>query len=495
MALSSTQEETLSTFVAMTQADEKTAKEFLKATSWDINTAMDRFFAFGGDVSKLGPPKSNNYNNNNNNGASSNGSSSNPPTLVNRLSQGLLSGMSGVSAMFQQPQSQTDQDALLARQLAQQSQPSSSAYQDPYGGGIRAPDAAFQERLVGPYTNQFGSSTFKQRRDQQENFANDWKKGPKNQKSTFLGALFSDPDYKFGGSLEDAKKKGARENKWLLINIQDTENFCSHCLNRDIWKDKDLMPILRESFVFYQWISKTDNARRVINLYHPTKFPCIFVVDPSTGRQEYEFTVPETPDKIATLKPKLIEFLDDYPNPKAKPKRAPPKPLPKPIPKMDPEEKALQEALALSMAEAKNDEQKQEQQQQNNNTNNNNNNNNNNDKTDTMDVDDNNDDDDNNQQQQEEQEEEQEQLQPQPDGQDKNAAAIRVRMPNGSILQRLFYQNSKVSQLYIWCKLSLNGKDVSLLQTMPRLKLDDHKDKTLRELGLIRATLVCSYDD
>ena len=87
------------------------------------------------------------------------------------------------------------------------------------------------------------------------------------------------------------------------------------------------------------------------------------------------------------------------------------------------------------------------------------------------------------------------QLEPQPDIKDPNATAIRIRMPNGSVLQRFFSKNAKVSQLYIWCKLSLNGKNVSLLQTMPRLKLDEHREKTLKELGLIRATLVCSLDD
>ena len=259
------------------------------------------------------------------------------------------------------------------------------------------------------------------------------------------------------------------------------------------------MPILRESFIFYQWISKTDNARRVINLYHPRKFPCIFIIDPATGRKEYEFPVPDTPDKIATLKPKLIEFLDDYPNPKVKPKPPPPQPIPKPIPKPDADEQALQQALALSMEEAKKNEIKQDDDDNNNNNNNNKNNNiepmeqdeddNDNDNENNNDNNNNNNNNNNNYVIAEEE------LTAQPDAQDPDATAIRIRMPNGSVLQRFFLKNSKVSQLYIWCKLSLNGKDVSLLQTMPRLKLDDQKDKTLRELGLIRATLVCSYDD
>ena len=124
--------------------------------------------------------------------------------------------------------------------------------------------------------------------------------------------------------MEAAKRQGAAQNKWLLINIQDTENFTSHCLNRDVWKDKELGPVIQASFVFYQWIRSTDTAKRIVNLYRPTEFPCILVVDPSTGRQDYSFSVPDEPDKVVTLKTKLLEFLDDYPNPKVKPKRVAP---------------------------------------------------------------------------------------------------------------------------------------------------------------------------
>ena len=360
------------------------------------------------------------------------------------------------------------------------------------------------------------------------NFAKDWQKGPRNQKSTFLGALFSDPQYKFQGSLEDAKKKGSRENKWLLINIQDTENFCSHCLNRDIWKDKDLMPVIRESFVFYQWVTKTDNAKRVINLYHPTKYPCIFMIDPNTGRQEHDFVVPDSPDKIAQLKPKILEFLDDYPNPKAKPKRVVPKNIPtKQLAPQSHEDKLLQAAIQASLQETKEDDLAKDNNNNNNNNDNTNNVNTNNVNTNNsngysntnsepqqpqqpqmqqkqpMEQDDDNDNDNDNGKDKAQTQTQiqpaatdlEGQLEPQPDGKDPNATAIRIRMPNGSVLQRFFSKDAKVSQLYIWCKLSLNGKNVSLLQTMPRLKLDEHREKTLKELGLIRATLVCSLDD
>uniref|UniRef100_A0A7S0TBG1 UBX domain-containing protein n=1 Tax=Elphidium margaritaceum TaxID=933848 RepID=A0A7S0TBG1_9EUKA len=491
--------------MAITAADPEVAKKFLKATSWDINTAMDRYMAFDGDASKLAPATSSHPD------PSSMAAQGPPPTgLVSQTANMLSSAFGGMfgaqgqapvsapqptQAMQMPPQpmhgalSQTDQDALLAQQLSSQSAAAGpgAGPQQPF---IRAPDAAFQDQMIGPYVNQFGSSSYKQRRDQQENFGKDWQRGPTNKKSNYLSNLFSDPTYKFQGSLEDAKKKGARENKWILVNIQNTENFCSHCLNRDVWKDKELSPVVQESFVFYQWVDSTDDAKRVMNLYHVTKIPCILVLDPATGRQEHEFVVPDAPDRITQVKLRLLEFLDDSPNPKAKKKKV----IPVSVATKDiapvsqvasHEEQELQKAIQASLMESKEDDdataaavsngqqqhssngQQQQQQQET--------------MEESADV--------------AMQEAEEEELESQPDNGDPNANAIRIRMPNGSVVQRLFRKDSKVSQLYVWCRLTLDGKSVSLLQTMPRLKLDDQKEKTLKELGLIRATLVCSVQD
>ena len=86
-------------------------------------------------------------------------------------------------------------------------------------------------------------------------------------------------------------------------------------------------------------------------------------------------------------------------------------------------------------------------------------------------------------------------LEPEPEKGDADATAIRIRMPTGGVLQRLFRKDALVQQLYVWSRLSVDGRAVSLLQTMPRMRLDDKKEKTLKELGLLRATLVCSFED
>ena len=65
--------------------------------------------------------------------------------------------------------------------------------------------------------------------------------------------LFKDPRYKFYGSLNDAKKKAIEENKWILVNMQDAETFSPFCFKCGAWKDEDLIPLIRESYIFYQY--------------------------------------------------------------------------------------------------------------------------------------------------------------------------------------------------------------------------------------------------
>merc|ERR1712228_901565 len=72
---------------------------------------------------------------------------------------------------------------------------------------------------------------------------------------------------------------------------------------------------------------------------------------------------------------------------------------------------------------------------------------------------------------------------------------IRIRMPNGRILQRSFAVNTKINELYTWCMIESNRKNVTLIRTMPSLNLQEYKHHTLKDLGLIRETLSCSYLD
>ena len=42
------------------------------------------------------------------------------------------------------------------------------------------------------------------------------------------------------------------ENKWLMINIQNVQDFACQCLNRDVWSNDAVKTIIREHFIFWQ---------------------------------------------------------------------------------------------------------------------------------------------------------------------------------------------------------------------------------------------------
>jgi hypothetical protein len=328
------------------------------------------------------------------------------------------------------------------------------------------------------------------------NFSSEWKRGKKNRKSDFLAQIFADPKYKFVGSLESAKMEGVAKNCWILVNIQNTENFSSHCLNRDVWKDKDLAPVIKSSFVFFQFAQRSETARRIVNLYSLTSIPAVFVIDPNTGRKEHTFVVPDEPDRVSQMSAKILEFLDNYPNPKDKPKQRPLLPPPKK-----------------------------------NNSNNNNNNNNNNIDSDiraalptgdydlaaaiaasmqsSSDTNDSNADvgmlntkEEAEAEAEVEAEAEAEVLPPkpvlseEPAKDDPNSTAVRMRMPSGQIAQRRFLKTTVVQELFVWCSLCNDGRnDIKIIQRMPRMNLEDVKNETLLKLGLLNVALVCSFED
>ena len=53
MSLTESQDATLLEFMGITGAEPEIAKEFLKACSWTVSTAVDRYFALDADPTKL----------------------------------------------------------------------------------------------------------------------------------------------------------------------------------------------------------------------------------------------------------------------------------------------------------------------------------------------------------------------------------------------------------------------------------------------------------
>jgi hypothetical protein len=68
-----------------------------------------------------------------------------------------------------------------------------------------------------------------------------------------LSDLFKPPPgLAFTGDWEAAVAQAAQQGRWLLLNVQDAEEFATHRLNRDTWGDSLVQDMLRGTFVFWQ---------------------------------------------------------------------------------------------------------------------------------------------------------------------------------------------------------------------------------------------------
>uniref|UniRef100_A0A3Q3CHZ4 UBX domain-containing protein 7 n=1 Tax=Haplochromis burtoni TaxID=8153 RepID=A0A3Q3CHZ4_HAPBU len=114
--------------------------------------------------------------------------------------------------------------------------------------------------------------------------------GTVDKKLSTLADLFRPPiELMHKGSFETAKDCGQMENKWLMINIQNVQDFACQCLNRDVWSNDSVKTIIREHFIFWQVYHDSEEGQRYIQFYKLNKFPYISILDPRTGQKMVEW--------------------------------------------------------------------------------------------------------------------------------------------------------------------------------------------------------------
>uniref|UniRef100_A0A674N5S9 UBX domain-containing protein 7 n=1 Tax=Takifugu rubripes TaxID=31033 RepID=A0A674N5S9_TAKRU len=114
--------------------------------------------------------------------------------------------------------------------------------------------------------------------------------GTVDKKLSTLADLFRPPiELMHKGSFETAKDCGQLENKWLMINIQNVQDFACQCLNRDVWSNEAVKTIIREHFIFWQVYHDSEEGQRYIQFYKLNKFPYISILDPRTGQKMVEW--------------------------------------------------------------------------------------------------------------------------------------------------------------------------------------------------------------
>ncbi|XP_071668454.1 UBX domain-containing protein 7 isoform X2 [Patagioenas fasciata] len=86
-----------------------------------------------------------------------------------------------------------------------------------------------------------------------------------------------------------AKECGQMQNKWLMINIQNVQDFACQCLNRDVWSNEAVKNIIREHFIFWQVYHDSEEGQRYIQFYKLADFPYVSILDPRTGQKLVEW--------------------------------------------------------------------------------------------------------------------------------------------------------------------------------------------------------------
>lgn len=99
-----------------------------------------------------------------------------------------------------------------------------------------------------------------------------------------LEDLFRPPsDILFLGTFMEVREHAKILNRWLLVNVQNPQEFACQILNRDLWPNKQIQEIVKDHFVLWQVLSNTADGKRYIDFYNVSEYPYLAVVDPRTG--------------------------------------------------------------------------------------------------------------------------------------------------------------------------------------------------------------------
>ncbi|CAJ0549759.1 Ff.00g033720.m01.CDS01 [Fusarium sp. VM40] len=119
-------------------------------------------------------------------------------------------------------------------------------------------------------------------------------------------------------SWDEARTLGKEDKKWIMVNLQDMNDFNCQALNRDIWKDQDVKDLVAENFIFLQYDKQFPDAEEFVNFYFPNQthenpdnYPHVSIIDPRTGEQVKVWTGRPFPS-AQDFHAELAEFLDRY---------------------------------------------------------------------------------------------------------------------------------------------------------------------------------------
>ncbi|XP_052881607.1 plant UBX domain-containing protein 7 isoform X4 [Gossypium arboreum] len=134
-----------------------------------------------------------------------------------------------------------------------------------------------------------------------------------------LASLYRPPFHlMFQGPFEKAKAAASVEDKWLLVNLQSTKEFSSHMfsdavcfkLNRDTWGNEAVSQTVSTNFIFWQVYDDTSEGRKVCTYYKLDSIPVVLVIDPITGQKMRSWFGMVQPESLLE---DLVQFMDGGP--------------------------------------------------------------------------------------------------------------------------------------------------------------------------------------
>ncbi|KAI5960593.1 ubx2 [Candida pseudojiufengensis] len=273
-------------------------------------------------------------------------------------------------------------------------------------------------------------------------------------------------------NLDQAKKLGKEDKKWILINIQDSSEFQSQVYNRDFWSNSRIKQIIKENFIFLQYQKDSFDGENYINFYHVDKLPHLAILDPLTGERVYKWEDGIVPT-IQKWIDEIYKFLDEFSlNPQFN------NPLIKHERKIDPDSLTEEQQIELAMKQSVMD--------------NGSSTNNGSSADNAIDLDSDEEEDVSGVQDLEEEDDEDVDSEPKdpfdsikpidhPESTEQPITRVQIRFPNGKRLVRKLNLQEKLITLFEWLKyvLETNSKDYGL-EPKDKFKLSDSSNKSFK---------------
>ncbi|CAL5029379.1 unnamed protein product [Urochloa decumbens] len=294
-----------------------------------------------------------------------------------------------------------------------------------------------------------------------------------------LASLYRPPfSLMFNGPFDKAKLEASCLDKWLLINLQSTDEFSSHMLNRDTWGNEAVAQLIRSNFIFWQVYHDSSEGRKVCTYYNLVSMPAILLLDPITGQKMRGWNGMVHPDRLLE---DLLPYLDKGPKEHhaAQPQKRPrnvDQETPMGKQAVEDEDEELARAVAASLEESKEVTEGS-------------------DATDDM--------------AEAEAEEENEPslnikldyppLPEEPTGSRDLLCRVAIRLPNNQRIQRNFLQTDPIKLLWSFCAPQVEDgekRPFHFVQPIPGapMKLEFTSDATFKEAGLANSMIILLWD-